>query len=363
MKNLLILILVIFLVCFLIVFWIWHWAWQEIYLPKSSQSSQEKLFSFKKGENLFQVAENLRKGDLIKNKIFFEIYVISKGKIRNLQAGDYLLSPSLTIPEITEKFVSGDIIKEKITIVEGWNLRDIGFYFENKGMFQAEELWELVGFPAIDYSKATDLPESKDFSQEYDFLKDKPKNAGLEGYLFPDIYFFASNTFSTIVENVLSKKLEMIVRKMLDNFGKKLTPDLRKEIKGQKKTIFEIITMASLLEKEVRTIEDKKLVSGILWKRLENKMPLQVDAAVVYITGRKTTDISISELQIDSPYNTYKYQGLPLGPISNPGLDSISAAVYSEISDYWFYLSTPEGETIFSKTLKEHNLARVKYLK
>jgi len=363
MKNLLILILVIFLVCFLIVFWIWHWAWQEIYLPKSSQSSQEKLFSFKKGENLFQLAENLRKGDLIKNKIFFEIYVISKGKIRNLQAGEYLLSPSLTIPEITEKFVSGDTIKEKITIVEGWNLRDTGFYFENKGMFQAEELWELVGFPAIDYSKTTDLPEPKDFSQEYDFLKDKPKNAGLEGYLFPDTYFFNNNTFSTTVENASSKKLEMIVRKMLDNFGKKLTPDLRKEIKGQKKTIFEIITMASLLEKEVRTIEDKKLVSGILWKRLKNKMPLQVDATIIYITGRKTTDILISELQIDSPYNTYKYQGLPLGPISNPGLDSISAAVYSEISDYWFYLSTPEGKTIFSKTLAEHNIAKAKYLK
>jgi len=105
------------------------------------------------------------------------------------------------------------------------------------------------------------------------------------------------------------------------------------------------------------------LVSGILWKRLENNMPLQVDATISYITGKKTTKISKEETQIDSPYNTYKYLGLPLGPICNPGLESIKAALYPEISQYWYYLSTPEGETIFSKTLEEHNVAKAKYLK
>jgi UPF0755 protein len=121
--------------------------------------------------------------------------------------------------------------------------------------------------------------------------------------------------------------------------------------------------MASLLEKEVKSLEDKKIVSGILWKRLENNMPLQVDATISFITGKKDANISIEETKIDSPYNTYKYRGLPLGPICNPGLESIIAAIYPETSNYWFYLSTPEGKTIFSKTLDEHNIAKQKYLK
>jgi len=105
------------------------------------------------------------------------------------------------------------------------------------------------------------------------------------------------------------------------------------------------------------------VVSGILWKRLKNNIPLQVDATISYITGKKTTEISIEETKIDSLYNTYKYKGLPLGPVCNPGLESIKAAIYPKNSEYWYYLSTPEGETIFSKTLEEHNIAKAKYLK
>ena len=138
---------------------------------------------------------------------------------------------------------------------------------------------------------------------------------------------------------------------------------MRTEILGQEKTIFEIITMASLLEKEVKAFEDKKLVSGILWKRLENKMPLQVDATITYITGKKSSKVSLDETKIDSPYNTYKYKGLPPGPISNPGLESIVAAIYPKKLDYLYYLSTPEGETIFSKTFEEHKRAKEQYFK
>jgi len=243
-------------------------------------------------------------------------------------------------------------MKKEITLIEGWNLRDIGWYFEGKGMFMAEELFELVGFPLIDYSETTDLPEPKDFSLDYYFLEDKPENVNLEGYLFPDTHQVG-----------IGESIEEIVRRLLDNFDRKLVPDLREEIQNQNKTIFEIITMASLLEKEVRTLEEKKLVSGILWKRLENNMPLQVDATITYITGKKTTKISKEDTEIDSPYNTYKYLGLPLGPISNPGLESILAALYPEESEYWYYLSLPSGETIFSKTLEEHNLAKAQYLK
>jgi len=325
--------------------------WSGIYFPVE-KDSEEKSFLVEKGEGAKEISAGLKEERLIKYGSLFRFYVLAKGVSGELKAGEYSLSRSMNIPDIVEKLVSGDVIKNKITIIEGWNLRDIGWGFENKGMFMAEELFELVGFPLIDYSETEDLPEPRDFSEEFSFLEDKPKELSLEGYLFPDTY-----------ELSYDATLEEIVRKVLANFDKKLAPGLREEIASQEKTIFEIITMASLIEKEVRTLEDKKVVSGVLWKRLEHKIPLQVDATITYITGKKTTKVSKRETEIDSLYNTYKYRGLPLGPISNPGLESISAAVYPEDSDYLYYLSTPEGETIFSETLEEHNEAKAKYLK
>ena len=347
MKKIIFLFLLIILI---ISFFLYSLA--SIYLPKHSFPGQEKIIDIEKGKGSKEIATLLKKEGVIRSEIFFLFYASLRGQIRQLQSGSYAFNTSMNIPQIIERLVKGDIIKEKITIIEGWNLRDVGFYLENLGMFQAEELWELVGFPGVNYLKVNDLPLPKDFSAKYNFLADKPKEAPLEGYLFPDTY-----------EVVKGETLDIIVSKMLGNFGSKLKEEMREEIKRQGKSIFEIVTMASLLEKEVKTPEDKKIISGILWKRLEVGMPLQVDATISYITGKRTTKILIEETQIDSPYNTYKKRGLPLGPISNPGIDSISAAIYPQKSDYWYYLSTPEGETIFSKTLNGHNSAKVKYLK
>jgi len=312
------------------------YVWQGIYLSINKNSKEEVTFSIKKGEGTKEIAINLEKKRLVKVATLFRIYTIFIGVSDKLQAGEYLISPSMTIPEITEKFVSGDVIEDQITIIEGWDLKDIAEYLGGKG-FTKNEFLELT---------------QRDFSGKYDFLKDKPKSLNLEGYIFPDSYKIRKEE---IIEDIINKTLQ--------NFDKKITPDLRQEIEKENKTIFKIITMASLLEKEVKTLEDKKIVSGILWKRLENNMLLQVDATISFITGKKPTNILIEETKIDSPYNTYKYRGLPLGPICNPGLESIIAAIYPENSDYWYYLSTPEGKTIFSRTLEEHNIAKNKYLK
>lgn len=312
------------------------YVWKGIYLPIDKNSKERIAFAIKKGEGTKEIATNLEKERLIRMATLFRIYTIYKGVSDKLQAGEYLLSPSMVIPEIAEKFVSGDVIKETITIIEGWDLRDVAEYLAEKG-FVKNEFLELT---------------KQDFSGEYDFLEDKPKDLSLEGYIFPDTYKMKKG-----------ETLEDITNKTLQNFDKRLTQELRQEIKNQNKKIFEIVTMASMIEKEVKTPEDKKIVSGILWKRLENSIPLQVDATISYITGRKGDSVSIEETKIDSPYNTYKYKGLPLGPISNPGLESIIASIYPENSDYWYYLSTPEGKTIFSKTLEEHNIAKAKYLK
>ncbi len=332
------------IICFLLLTacLIFAYFWQGIFLAKNAEA-QPKLFVVEKGQGLLDIATNLEKEDLIKDKLFFQIYLTWQGKARQLQAGEYLLSPSMNIPEIAMKILAGSNSQEKVTIIEGWTLRNIGRYFADKEFFSAAALFSLTGAPMSN--------SPQDYSLEFDFLKDKPKNVSLEGYLFPDTYY------------VKTKDPEEIIRKMLDNFDNKLTADLRMEIEKQNKTIFEIVTMASLIEKEVRTLEDKKLVSGILWKRLANRMPLQSCASIVYVLDKKTTKISREDTEIDSPYNTYKYPGLPLGPICNPGLESVLASIYPKESNYWYHLSTPEGETIFSRNLEEHNIAKAKYLK
>jgi len=304
--------IIILFVCFIILF-------QGIYFPKDSEKQEGILFLVEKGESVFEIGESLEKQGLIQNRFFFDFYIFISGSQKRLKAGDYVVRSSMPIFKIAQKIISGDVEKQEITIIEGWSLRDIGWYFENKGMFQAEELYYMTE---------------------------------LEGYLFPDTY-----------EISWGASLEEIIKKMTDNFDKKLTTELRQEIQKQKKTIPEIIIMASLLEKEVQTLEDKEKVAGVLLNRLQIGMPLQVDATITYITKKQTTNISKQDTQIDSPYNTYKHRGLPLGPICNPGIESIKAAIYPQLNSYWYYLSTPEGETIFSKTLEEHNIAKAKYLK
>jgi len=147
------------------------------------------------------------------------------------------------------------------------------------------------------------------------------------------------------------------------NFDRKLTNDLRQEIKNQKKSIHEIITMASLVEKEIPDHNERKIVSGILWKRLKTSLPLQVDASIAFILNKKTSKLTHEDLAVVSPYNTYLNLGLPPGPIANPGLDAIEAAIYPKGSPYWYYLSKPDGGTVFSKTLDEHNEAKARFLK
>lgn len=326
--------------------------WREIDLPVNPDSKSKIIFSIKKGEGTRDIANNLEKAGLIRFAPLLRLYSATIGVAGSMKAGDYELSQSLSMADIVAKIVAGDVIKDQITIIEGWNVRDIAAYFEQNQIAKTEDLFKMVGFPAIDYSSAPGLPLPKDFSSEVSILNDKPKNVGLEGYLFPDTY-----------EIKRRESVEDIIKRILANTDQKISLGMRSEIYRQKKTVFDIITAASLIEKEVRTLEDKKIVSGIMLKRLKQGMPLQIDATISYITGKKTSRISLDELAIDSPYNTYKYKGLPIAPISNPGLDSIVAAVYPQDSDYWFYLSSPDGRTIFSKTLAEHNIAREKYLK
>ncbi|MBU4204944.1 endolytic transglycosylase MltG [Patescibacteria group bacterium] len=329
-KNI---ILLLVLICFISGIFLWS----DIYLPPEPGSNKIVNFTVEKGQGAKEISIKLKSEGLIKHSSIFRTYVLLRGLSKKLQAGQYELSPSISMSNIVKKLSRGEIIKEKITIIEGWNLKNIAQYFQDNNISSQEEFLELA---------------KKDFSQGLSVLSDKPKDLNLEGYLFPDTYEIIPGTGA-----------ENIIKKMLNNLDQKITLDLRQEIIQQEKSIFEIITMASLIEKEVRTLEDKKIVSGIFWKRIESNKPLESCATISYILGVNKWIYSFDDTRIPSPYNTYLNQGLPLGPISNPGLDSITAAIYPTETDYFYYLSAPDGRTIFSKTYKEHNAAKVKYLK
>lgn len=292
---------------------------EQIFTPLNSQSA-EQSFTIEKGEGLREIAADLEKEGLIRNKIYFEYYVLYRGWAARLQAGEYLLSPSLDITQIAETIVEGGAASQEITITipEGFTLKQIDARLTKAGLIEAGELL---------------------------------KQSQLEGYLFPDTYRFNQET-----------ALDEIVSKMRNNFDRKLSQDLRDEITRQGKTIKEIIIMASLLEKEVATDQDRRIVSGIFWQRLKDNYPLQSCATIAYVLGIDKWRYSVTDTKVESPYNTYQNIGLLPGPICNPGLSAIEAAVYPEPSDYYFFLSKPDGETVFSQTLEEHNENKDKYL-
>ncbi|MFH1451506.1 MAG: endolytic transglycosylase MltG [bacterium] len=321
--------------------------------------------TIEKGEGITEIGQKLEKNGLIGNRIFFQTYVFLQGKAKKIKAGNYTFLQEITIPEIVKKLVFGEVTMQTITIPEGWGIIDIVRLLEAKQILMRTEFYEVSGFPVVDpivnaanssladeCGMNLDLLRSSELSGEFFFLQDKPPELNLEGYLFPDTY-----------EIGIDESAEDIIRKMLANFDTKMSSDLRTEITRQEKTIFAVVTMASMLEKEVKTLEDKKIVAGILWKRLSAGMPLQVDATIIYSAGRDSDGSYTVDTTLCSEYNTYKHKGLPYGPISNPGLESIIAAIYPQKSAYWYYLSASDGTTMFSKTYEEHLYKTINYLR
>lgn len=335
LKKIIIILLVILAAGFLF--------WQNLNSPVDS-SGREQTFLVNKGETIKQIVNNLRTANLIRSPFYFK-YQAWRGKL-NIKAGEYLISPKLTAKEIIKILSAGEAVSrdKNITLIEGWDMKDMAAYLEKNQIISAGEFLKLAQIPLsswkLSFSKA-------------DFLNDAPAKANLEGYLFPDTY-----------RVVAGASAEQIINKMFNNFDKKLTPEMRADILAQKKTIYQIMTMASLIEKEVRTQADMKIVSGIFWDRIKYGLPLQSDASLSYILDDKIGGHTVEQTKIDSPYNTYKYRGLPFGPIANPGLNAIKAAIYPVVTEYNYFLSDPEtGQTVYGQTLEEHNYNKAKYLK
>ncbi|MFA5188067.1 MAG: endolytic transglycosylase MltG [Patescibacteria group bacterium] len=346
MKKFLLIILIISLVISL------GWIFKIVFISQAG-NGEIKNFNISQGEGVHQISRDLKTAGLIDNSFIFETYLWAIKGGNKILAGEHTINASWSIRHLVNALISGsDLENERvITILEGWNLRDIANYFVKIGVItESDELYGLVGYPGVDYTNNYTLPNPTDFSADYEFLAEKPKNLSIEGYLFPDTYRVFKNA-----------KLEDIIKKMLDNFDHKITSAMAGQIESQGKKLYDILTLASIIEKEAKTLEDKKRVAGVYYNRLEIGMALQADPTVNYITEKQTDRPSSEDLQTDNLYNTYKYPGLPPGPICNPGLDSIMAAIYPEKNDYYYFINTPDGKMIFAKTFAEHKLNREKY--
>lgn len=284
----------------------------------SALSSEESLkdFLISKGSSASQIGNNLYRKGFIKSPFAFKIYLQLKGQSKGIQAGEYSLSPSYSLIQIVSELLKGPT-EIWVTIPEGLRKEEIARRF------------------SISFGKDSDFEQK--FLQESD---------SFEGKLFPDTYLFPKTASAS-----------MVVKKMRDTFEEKV---------GEK-TLKEVVTVASIIERETRSGEERPLVAGILYKRLKAKWPLQVDATLQYAVANSKFQILNSksfgwwepltkeDLEIDSSYNTYKFTGLPPTPIANPGLSSIKAALYPEESAYWFYLHDSKGNIHFAKTIEEHN--------
>ena len=319
----------------------------------------EIILEIPTGASLGEIAELLKSQNLIQSERIFKVYALLVGYAHKLKAGRYILKSGLSIPELARALAAGpqDI---SVVIVPGMTLKEIDDRLSSLNIIKPGTLSNIKSSAFGDrYPWLTLLQKSgSTLSGSNELTKTQVKSTiqsneqnKLEGFLFPDTYYFSYQTAP-----------DVIVKKFLDNFEEKV---LFKLPEGE--DLSKIITLASLLEKEIPDENESRIVAGILEKRLKAGMPLQVDATLVYAkcAGRfiGCSTLGESDFGIDSPYNTYRYPGLPVGPISNPGLAAIQAAANPISSEYWYYLSDPETKkTIFAKTLDEHNQNRAKYL-
>ena len=299
----------------------------------AGSSTEEHLVEIKPGMTLRQVAKHLADKDLLDEPSAFVLYTYLQGKQNGIKAGEYLFSQSIPPWKILESLNNGKAILYTVTIPEGYRITEIAELLEKKGLVNRDAF----------------ITETRN---EY-LLKSFNITSGesLEGYLYPETYKFTKGAGA-----------RKIVKKLVDTFRQRVqTPELMKQIKASKLSFHEIITLASLIEKETGLETERKLISSVFHNRLAKNMRLQTDPTVIYAMVNFDGNIRKKDLSIDSPYNTYKYRGLPPGPIASPGLDSIRAAMDPEPTKYFYFVSRKNGSHQFSTNYEDHNRAVQKY--
>ncbi len=292
-----------------------------VFLSAPMRFPEGMVVKVPKGESVRSIAAKLKENKIIRSKLLFETMVQLRGG--NIIAGEYSFQRRSSVFSVGSRVATGDfkITPIRIKILEGSTVREIAALLSEK------------------------IPDFNDIQ----FLKLAKEK---EGYLFPDTYFILPGATPETVLTMLENAFEESISR----------PDVAAAIQRSRKSLSDIVIMASLLEKEVPSTYDRRVIAGILWRRIELDMPLQVDAVFPYFLGKNSFELTRADLAIDNPYNTYANKGLPVGPIANPSLDAILAAATPIQTNYLYYLSDRHSNLHYSVTYGEHLAAKRKYL-
>ncbi|WP_088102589.1 endolytic transglycosylase MltG [Halalkalibacter urbisdiaboli] len=314
--------------------------------PIDEESTEMIEVTIPIGSSSTQIGRILEESGLIKNGTLFRYYVRYKNE-SGFQAGDYALSPSMTMDEMISELKEGKVLQEAkliFTVPEGRWLEDVVSVIAKETSHTEEQIMDVL----------TNREYIEGLIEQFPMLTEAILNVHirypLEGYLFPSRYDFVNENPS----------IEEIIEVMLER-TQLVVDELALEIEESGYTVHEIITLASIIEREAQTSEDRYLISGVLHNRLDRGMKLQVDPTVAYAIGEHRYMTTYKDLEFDSPYNTYRYEGIPIGPIANPGKDSVQAAVKPERTNYLYFYARYNGEVIYNESYEEHNRAHQMY--
>lgn len=341
----------VFVCSFVIICGLVYTGWQKVdemfFAPTDSQNQEVVSFSVKSGSSLSAVSKNLEAAGLIHNHTVFKYMADFMGMGQKIQSGDYELTRAMSATEILDQLISGDgkPLTTKITIIPGWTVEDIANYLvEIKVLSSADEFLSLC--------------KSGEAYNGYYFIEEMIKTGtvsqrkyALEGYLSPNTYeIYTSSSADTLIKRLLTQT-EAAYLSGYDERAQELGL-----------TMDQVFTLASMIEKEAKTSDFAK-VSAVFHNRLKAGMTLGSDVTVKYVSGSQKMSLNDSDLAVDSPYNTYMHKGLPVGPICNPSMDAVVAALYPDeqyVAQKYLYFCSAEpesGRLVFSKTLEEHNKA------
>ena len=311
-----------------------YWFYSGLQRPYQGFEGAEQFVDIPPGTGTAAMARRLADAGVVRSPETFRLAVWMKGSGRRLQAGEYRFDRAMSPAEVVDKLARGDVYVRAITFREGLTIWDMASLYEN-----------------AEFGAASDFMAA---SKRADLIRDvDPEARDLEGYLFPDTYTLPR-----------SATAEQLVERMVAQFRKVLTPELQQQAAARGLSVRELVTLASLVEKETGKADERTTVAGVYTNRLRIGMGLQCDPTVIYalmLAGRYDGNIRRADLQIDSPYNTYRYAGLPPGPIAAPGAASLHAAANPADVPYLYFVSRNDGSHVFSTTLDEHNKAVYEY--
>jgi len=309
----------------------------DAFLRSPGRNSSEVVLTVTSGESVGDISQALEENKLIPGQWGFRFYVKLIQAERQFQPGEFTLQTGMNYAALTAALTAVSPDEVTITFPEGLTIEQMAARVDSA----FGEGWGDDWLASLNNQK---------WSETYSFLSEN----SIEGYLFPDTYRVSRSGFP-----------DDLTYKLLTNFGEKLSPELRVEIFRQGKTIHDVVTLASIVEKEVTSDEDRAKVADLFWRRLKVDMALQADSTVHFIVGSDGSTVYTSDIDrsIDSPFNTYLYRGLPPGPICNPSLSALKAVIYPTKNDYWYFLTDTDGNVYYAETNDEQNANKVQYLR